>query len=126
MKAKDLVLTLAAGAITLGVGAQGALAQGPRVAYEYPAYGYQSYGYQGAQGWETPPREYQEVQRRGFHDGVEGARKDYANHRRPDVNNRDEFRHPDDVPKHDRHDYREAFRQGYQVGVEHLYGDRRY
>ncbi|MGI8772179.1 MAG: hypothetical protein ACR2JE_12165 [Acidobacteriaceae bacterium] len=123
MKAKAIVLTLAAGIITLGWGAPGVLAQGPP-----PGYGSQAYGYRGQEAWEAPPSEYQEVARRGFHDGIEGARKDYANHRRPDVNNRDEFRHPDDVPKHDRHDYREAFRRGYQEGVEHLYGEgpRRY
>lgn len=123
MRAKGIVLTLAAGVATLGWGAQGALAQGPP-----PGYGYQAYGYQGHEGWEAPPSEYQEIARRGFRDGIEGARKDYENHRRPDVNNRDEFRHPDDVSRRDRHDYREAFRRGYEEGVEHLYGPgpRRY
>ena len=36
----------------------------------------------------------QEIQRQGFRDGIEGARKDSDNHRRPNVNNRDEYRHP--------------------------------
>jgi hypothetical protein len=80
-----------------------------------PAFG-QDHG-----GWEEPPGEFREVQRKGFHDGVEGARKDFENHRRPDVDNRDEYKHPD-VPRGDRHDYREAFRRGYEAGVSHLMG----
>ena len=77
--------------------------------------------YQGGQEpWAAPPSEYQDdVARRGFHDGIEGARKDADNHRRPDVNNRDEYRHPD-VPGPARRTYRQAFRRGYQVGVDHL------
>lgn len=70
-------------------------------------------------GWDQPPGEFREVQRKGFHDGVEGARKDAENHRRPSVENRDEYKHPD-VPRGDRHDYREAFRRGYEAGVAHL------
>jgi hypothetical protein len=73
-------------------------------------------------GWDQPPGEYREIQKKGFHDGVEGARKDAENHRPPSVENRDEYKHPD-VPHRDRHDYREAFRHGYQAGVEHLMGD---
>ena len=69
--------------------------------------------------WDTPPSEYDEISRKGFHDGIEGARKDYENHRRPDPHNRDEFRHPS-VPHHDRETYRQAFERGYQVGVDHM------
>jgi hypothetical protein len=39
--------------------------------------------------------------------------------RRPDVNNREEYRHPH-VPHEARHEYREAFRRGYDVGVQHI------
>jgi hypothetical protein len=74
-------------------------------------------------GWEAPPPELDEMARHGFHDGVEGARKDYGNHRRPDVNNRDEFRHPH-VPGRDREAYRRGYERGYQAGVEHLYRGR--
>jgi len=71
--------------------------------------------------WEGPPGEYQrDIQRQGFHDGIEGARKDFQNHRRPDVNNRDEYKHPQ-YHGRDRDDYREAFRRGYDVGVQHIY-----
>lgn len=74
--------------------------------------------------WEGPPQELDEVARHGFHDGIEGARKDFGNHRRPDVHNREEFRHPP-VPHQDRQAYRRGFERGYQVGVEHLMGERR-
>lgn len=111
MKFKNAVLGVVA-ATTL------ALLPGPVIAQGPPPPGYRgAYGPQ--QPWEAPPSEYQEIQRRGFHDGIEGARKDYGNHRRPDVNNRDEYRHPR-VARRDRRAYREAFRRGYSVGVQHL------
>jgi hypothetical protein len=44
--------------------------------------------------WGTPPREYQDAGRIGYRDGIEGCRRDFENHRRPDVNNRDEYRRP--------------------------------
>ncbi len=74
-------------------------------------------------GWDAPPGELNEIQRRGFHDGIEGARKDYENHRRPDVENRDEYRHPH-LPPEEREAYRDGFRRGYRAGVHHLWGDR--
>jgi hypothetical protein len=80
-------------------------------------YGYAPQGYQ--QGWDAPPAEFREIQRQGFHDGVEGARHDFDNHRFPNVNNRDEFRHPH-VPPSARADYREGFRRGYDVAMNHL------
>ena len=82
-----------------------------------PPQGYQ----QGPGGWDGPPQQYNDAQRRGFHDGIEGARKDFDNHRPPNVNNRDEYRHPS-VPGALRHDYRVGFREGYNVGVRHLMG----
>ncbi len=73
-------------------------------------------------GWDAPPQELNELQRRGFHDGIEGARKDYGNHRRPDVNNRDEYRHPH-LPPEQREAYREGFRRGYDRAMSHLMGE---
>ena len=70
-------------------------------------------------GWDAPPAEFREAQRKGFHDGVEGARKDFDNHRPPNVENRDEFRHPH-VPRDEREDYREGFRQGYDRAMSHM------
>lgn len=72
-------------------------------------------------GWDAPPDEFRsEIQRRGFHDGIEGARRDFQNHRSPDVNRREEFRHPQGVPGPLRDQYREAFRRGYEVGVRRM------
>ncbi len=72
-----------------------------------------------AQGWDAPPPELSEVERRGFHDGIEGAHKDAGNHRKFDVNNREEYQHPH-VPQRDREAYRHGFERGYQAGVDHM------
>ena len=69
--------------------------------------------------WQRPPDAWNDMQRRGFHDGIEGARKDYENHRRPDVDNRDEYRNPD-VPHGLRKAYREGFRRGYNTAMSHI------
>lgn len=69
--------------------------------------------------WDTPPADFREVQTQGFHDGVEGARKDYDKHRRPDVNDRDEYRHPHVAPSLQA-DYRDGFRQGYEKAWDHM------
>ncbi len=77
------------------------------------------------QPWTQNPGEYRsDISRKGFHDGIEGARRDFQNHRPPNVNNRDEYRHPS-VGGQERHEYREAFRRGYQVGVQNIYNGRR-
>ena len=73
--------------------------------------------------WDMAPGDLPEVQRQGFRDGIDGARKDYDNHRHFNVNNRDEFRHPS-VPRPEREAYREGFRRGYEVGSHHMMGDR--
>jgi ribosome modulation factor len=71
--------------------------------------------------WNRAPDGWNDIQRRGFHDGVEGARKDAGNHRQPNVENRDEYRHPD-VPPPMWRAYRDAFRHGYNVAMSHLLG----
>jgi hypothetical protein len=78
-------------------------------------------GYGQDHAWDAPPQEFRDIQRQGFHDGIEGARKDFDNHRRADVNNRDEYRRPH-VPDSAKADYREGFRRGYQVAMDHLMG----
>ena len=114
-------LRLAALALTM-IGTTGlALAQG----YGPPQQGYgppqgpppprEGYG-QG--GWNAPPQEFREVARQGFRDGIIGAERDMQNHRRPNVNNRDEFRHPN-VPPDLRRDYKMGFRRGYDAGIQH-------
>lgn len=76
---------------------------------------------QDQNAWDAPPAEFRDIQRQGFHDGIEGARKDFDHHRPPNVNGRDEYRHPH-VDKSARDDYREGFRRGYDVAMQHLQG----
>lgn len=71
--------------------------------------------------WAAPPREFQTLEREGYRDGVIGARRDFGNHRRPDVDNRWEFRHPN-LPRNEWEAYRRGFRRGYQVAASHLWG----
>lgn len=77
--------------------------------------------YQGApEGWQ-PPNAWAEWKRRGFREGIDGARKDWGNHRMPDPANRDEYRNPH-VPPPFVNDYREGFRRGYEAAASRLYG----
>jgi hypothetical protein len=70
--------------------------------------------------WDTPPAEYRdEVQRRGYHEGVEAARRDFNEHRRSDADDHDAYRHPP-VEGSARNDFREGFREGYRRAMEHL------
>ncbi|MGA8740234.1 MAG: hypothetical protein WB561_03495 [Terracidiphilus sp.] len=91
----------------------------PRINAATP--GLQPAGFGQDRGWDRPPDAWNDLQRRGFQDGIEGARKDFDNHRRPDVDNRDEYRHPN-VPSQLWGAYREGFRRGYDVGMSHLVG----
>ncbi|HEY6413130.1 MAG TPA: hypothetical protein VIX42_05555 [Edaphobacter sp.] len=83
------------------------------------AQGPPSHEYHDQAGWDAPRSEYQEVGRHGYQDGIEGARKDFENHRKPNVNNRDEYKHPH-VSGADRDQYRASFRHGYDTAVEHM------
>jgi len=69
--------------------------------------------------WDAPPPEFRDVQRKGFHDGIEAARRDFDHHRRADADDHDEYRHPH-VDHAMRDDYREGFRRGYDVAMHHL------
>jgi hypothetical protein len=116
MRARLGTVALLVGLGLTTFGATGALAQGPPP----PPPGYYN------QPWTRVPDDYHsDIAQRGFHDGIEGARRDFENHRQPNVENRDEYRHPD-VPHDARHEYRDAFRRGYQRGVENMYQGRRY
>jgi hypothetical protein len=70
-------------------------------------------------GWDAPPQEFRDIQRQGFHDGIEGARKDFDHHKPSNVEDRAEYRHPH-VSASGRQDYREGFRRGYEVAMNHL------
>jgi hypothetical protein len=77
--------------------------------------------YNGDPGQWQAPGGYTDMQRRGFRDGIDGARKDYDNHRRPDPNNRDEYRSPS-VPEQFRWEYRQGFRRGYEIAATRIWG----
>jgi hypothetical protein len=81
--------------------------------------GEQAWQFQGER-WDAPGR-FSEIQRQGFQDGIEGARKDRGNGRPPDPNNRDEYRDPR-VGGELRHEYREGFRRGYEMAAARLWG----
>ncbi len=78
-------------------------------------------GAYGQGGWNTPPGEFREFRRQGFVDGVQGAQRDFENHRVWNVKNRDEFRHPP-VPGFAKNDYRDGFKRGYYSAVSHFQG----
>ena len=83
-------------------------------------YGSQNYGSQYyGQHWRGEGE--QAIEQRGFNDGVFGADRDFQNHRRPDVNNRDEYRDPHFIPGWAQHEYREGFRRGYYSRVRQIY-----
>ena len=75
-----LILTLA---VTLFAGEKSAIAQ---QYYGPPPFAHGQH--EAEEAWEH----------RGFYDGMEGAEHDFRNHRRPDVNNRKEYRDPDSIP----------------------------
>ena len=76
-------------------------------------------GLQWNMPWDQPPNEFKEMEKRGFHDGVQGAMKDYDHHRFPDVERRSEYRKPH-VESGFREDYRKGFRRGYNDAMKHL------
>lgn len=69
--------------------------------------------------WDQPPAEFKEVERRGFHAGVQAAIHDYNHHREPDPERRKEFRKPP-VQRSFAGDYRKGFRRGYNDAMRHM------
>jgi len=104
IKASFAAVLLGAGMIAAPVAV---LAQGPG-----------AYGRPGQpRGWDAPPREYtRAIQQKGFRDGMYGAQKDFENHRRPTVMNRDEYRN---YRGPDVRGYRQAFQRGYNAWWQH-------
>ncbi len=96
-------------ALALGLAPGKAAAQTP----EAPPHGIMAFP------WIQPPPEFKEMQRKGFHAGVEAAVKDYDHHHFPDYNRRKEYRHPH-VEDAYRTDYRQGFRRGYNDAMHHL------
>ncbi len=110
------LLLWAMGESTIAAAAQYGGPPPPPLAY------WQDHDHDRDRDWDRMPPEFRAAQQRGFHDGIEGARKDFGNHRPPNVNNRDEFRNPHFIPGPDRRDYRFGFERGYEVAVRHMYG----
>jgi len=75
-------------------------------------------------GWDEPPEEFREAQKKGFHEGVEAARHDFERHSRKDADDHDSYRHPH-VERGLRDDYREGFRRGYSVAMDHMRDEHR-
>lgn len=73
--------------------------------------------------WDQAPNEYRDAQRRGFHEGVEAARRDFADHRHADADDHDVYKHPP-VDESARRDFRDGFREGYHRAMDHLKHDQ--
>jgi hypothetical protein len=115
-------LALPALALALGTSALLMAHNGP--AQDRPQQGYgQDHPDHDRGGWDAPPQEFRDIQRRGFHDGVEAGRHDFESHRPPNVERRQEFRRPP-VPPPARDEYREGFRRGYDSAFRHFREDR--
>lgn len=75
----------------------------------------------GTHSWFRMPGQNGQARMRGFQDGMEGAMHDFENHRRPDLDNRDEYRHPN-VPYQLQDAYRKGFQRGYNAAMKGLMG----
>ena len=69
-------------------------------------------------GWDAPPGELREVQRRGFHDGLDAGKED-AEHHHHNIEKSRLYRHPP-VQSGER----DGFRRGYEAAISHYGGDR--
>ena len=68
-----------------------------------------------------PPNYYNDIGRRGFHDGMEAAQRDFRAHRDMDPWHNPVLRNPP-VPGQERERYRDAFLRGYDEGMHHARG----
>jgi len=89
-----------------------------RQASAQPGYGYNQ---DRDHDRDDAPREWNDIQRKGFRDGMTGAQRDWDNHRNPNPENRDEYRDVD-LPRDQAELYREGFRRGYNVAASRLWG----
>lgn len=69
--------------------------------------------------WDEPPSEFREVQKKGFHEGVEAARHDFESHNHKDADDHENYKHPH-VERSLRDDYREGFKRGYDAAMHHM------
>ena len=69
--------------------------------------------------WDQPPAEFKDMERQGFHAGVEAAANDFEHHRSPEPERRKEYKHPH-VSSSFQGDYRRGFVRGYEDAYKHL------
>ena len=81
-------------------------------------------GFYQERSWDEPPEELRDAQRRGFHEGVEAARRDFDRRSHKDADDHDIYKHPP-VERELRNDFREGFRRGYAVAKDHLRDEHR-
>jgi len=67
--------------------------------------------------WDAPPAEFDEMNRRAFHDGIDAAQSDFLSGRRMEANGSSAFKHPP-VPKELRDAYRASFTRGYDAAKD--------
>lgn len=73
--------------------------------------------------WDRPRDDWQDAQRRGFHEGIEAARRDFADHRHADADDHPQFKHPP-VDRDDVRAFRDGFKEGYRRALDHMRSDR--
>lgn len=69
-------------------------------------------------GWQQPPNEYNDIQRQGFHAGIQAAHDDLDHGLPPDPHRHWDFRRPH-LPPEARDDFRRGFRRGYEIAYQH-------
>ena len=74
--------------------------------------------------WDRAPEGYRDPQRQGFHEGLEAARQDYADHRHADADDHRMYKHPPVEGDEARRDFREGFKEGYHRAMEHMKHER--
>lgn len=111
---------LSAAALTAALALPAGMATARAHAATMPAVsGLSGAGYVQERPWDQPPDEYRDVQRQGFHDGVEAARRDWDHHAHKDADDHERYRHPP-VARDMHDDYRSGFREGYSRAMHHM------
>lgn len=89
-----------------------------------PPPGYAQLSYSQDRDWDRAPDEYRDAQRHGFHEGVEAARRDFADRRHADADDHEVYKHPPVEGGEARRDFREGFKEGYHRAMDHMRHDR--
>ena len=86
-------------------------------AYAAPASAAGQYGQE--RPWDQAPDEYRDIQRQGFHEGLEAARSDWQNHSHKDMDDHRMYKHPP-VDRQFVNDFRDGFKHGYEMAMRHM------